>query len=495
MNDWTTYGFDNARDGFNPNSTALTPANVAQLSEVWQANLLTNTQTQPIVATNVGGHAALLIVGGANGSAYALDAQSGTQVWKQSLGMQTYDCGTGPSSFGVGGTAVYDATSHSVFVPDDQTTGGVVADEIYRLDVATGTILGSANVAPSPLAMGSAPEVDFLHTALTLAPSGLLYAGTGSTCDVSPWRGRVAAVDTRSMTLASTFFTAFGQGANFSGGGVWGWGGVSIDGSGSVYTGVGNADVNQDTSPYVTAPNEYAGYAEHVVKLSSDLSTVLAANYPGFTFAGNSVDLDFSGTPVLFSPLGCGVMSASQGKGGALVAYDTSTLSNGPIARFQLSQSTDGSAYIGNPAYSPVTGLLYAAAASAQGGALEPPGLVAIAPSGCRSLNIVWHAQFGPDSLTYAKPRSAPTVTAGGVVLLGTPCSLTSDGTGCLASPSGRTGGALWAIDASSGALLGGGKPILFMPSPIRMAPVVDGNWVFVLDAGGHLAGLTLPST
>ena len=248
LNDWTTYGYDNARDGFNPNSAALTPASVAQLSEVWQANLLTNTQTQPIVATGVGAHTALVIVGGANGSEYAFDAQSGAQVWKQSLGSQTFNCGS-PSTFGVGGTAVYDAASHSVFVPDDRTTSGVVADEIYRLDVGTGAVLAQTNVAPSPLAMGSAPEIDFLHTALTLAPSGLLYAGTGSTCDISPWRGRVAAVDTHSMTLAGTFFTTFGQGANYSGGGVWGWGGVSVDGSGNVYTGVGNADDSATTNP------------------------------------------------------------------------------------------------------------------------------------------------------------------------------------------------------------------------------------------------------
>ena len=198
---------------------------------------------------------------------------------------------------------------------------------------------------------------------------------------------------------------------------------------------------------------------------------------------------------MLFAPLGCDLMSASQVKGGALVVYDTSTLGSGPVARFQLSGK-----YRRKCVYRQSRLLTGHGPALCRGGdgaraaRSSRPDSSRSRRAVAQSMNIVWHAQFGPDSLTYAKARSAPTVTAGGVVLLGTPCAPTSDGTGCLATPSGKIGGALWAIDASSGAVLGGGKPILFMPSPIRMAPVVDGNWVFVLDAGGHLAGLTLPS-
>jgi len=86
-------------------------------------------------------------------------------------------------------------------------------------------------------------------------------------------------------------------------------------------------------------------------------------------------------------------------------------------------------------------------------------------------------------------PRSMPTVTAGGVVFVGSPCKLDSVG-GC--NGTGLFGGALWALDANTGALLNNGKPIITTPKDIRMGAVVDGQWIFVLDNFGALYGLTI---
>ena len=69
-----------------------------------------------------------------------------------------------------------------------------------------------------------------------------MYVGSGSTCDLSSWRGAVYAVNVASMTLENTFYTVYGQGGAYSGGGVWGWGGAAVDAAGNVYIGVGNAD-------------------------------------------------------------------------------------------------------------------------------------------------------------------------------------------------------------------------------------------------------------
>ena len=65
--DWTTYGFDNHRDGFNPSSGAFTPASLGALHLSWQQIAYNNdnaTQSQPVLATNVGSHAGLVFVGG-----------------------------------------------------------------------------------------------------------------------------------------------------------------------------------------------------------------------------------------------------------------------------------------------------------------------------------------------------------------------------------------------------------------------------------------------
>jgi hypothetical protein len=223
------------------------------------------------------------------------------------------------------------------------------------------------------------------------------------------------------------------------------------------------------------------------VKLSGDLSTVEGSNYPGFNFVIGFLDLDYAGTPVIYQPSGCNVLAATQGKGGTLVINDTQSLAE--LNSFALSVPSANAYYIGNPAYSPNTGYLYAAITSAGvGSSLLPPGLAAI--GGCGA-SISWHAQFGPDSVFYAgeNPRSAPTVTAGGAVFLGTPC--TSDGNGGCGS-AGAVNGALWAVDGTTGNVLGGGKPVLVTGDNIRMAPSADGLWLFVLDDSGNFYGLTV---
>jgi hypothetical protein len=120
--------------------------------------------------------------------------------------------------------------------------------------------------------------------------------------------------------------------------------------------------------------------------------------------------------------------------------------------------------------------------------------MVALQFSGCAS-SILWHSQFGPDSISYesigSRPRSAPTVTAGGVVFMGTPCTPNGTG-GCGAPTAVKPGGALWALDASTGTVLGGGNPLLTTFDHIRMAPSADGLWVWVLDNSGNLFGLTI---
>jgi hypothetical protein len=255
-----------------------------------------------------------------------------------------------------------------------------------------------------------------------------------------------------------------------------------------------------------------------VLRLSSNLTTVQAANQPIpiATFGGNAVDLDVNGTPVVFNPGAlCDPEFAIQGKAGTLLLYDETNIGAGPIGQFQLSPSSYSDGFLGSPAYSPVTGLLYVAVPSSNG-SLFPPGMVAISP-GCGNPSVVWNSGFGPDSYAPGStqgpgiPRSVPAVSAGGVVLVGTPCVVSGNSCAattasnyaktkghatkpliCCAPPNGTIGGALWALDASTGNLLNGGQPLLITGGPIRMPPTIDGNWVFVMDNSGDLYGLTL---
>jgi hypothetical protein len=489
FNDWPTYGYDAQRSGFNPNTAQISPATIANggLHLAWHiAN--GGGQTQPVIATNVGGHQALVITSNEN-SMSAYDGLTGATVWGPTAlqSQNLKECGIAS----VGGTAYYDAALGALFVVNGNgsSPNHVI---LYELNVTNGGIISQVDVTPALLP----GEGVYGHTAITFA-NGLLYLGTSSNCEDASWRGRVVAVNPSTMTVRDTFFTTYGVGGNdYGGGGVWAWGGVSADASGNIYTGSGNAEtpdtINSGTeaAPFVSTTDEQAGYGEHLVKLSSDLATVEGSNYPGFNFQIGYSDLDYTGTPVLFQPSGCDLQSATQGKGGTLVVNDTTNLSTS--TSYQLSEPSGLADYIGNPGYSPGTGLLYAAVASSQDGSLEPPGMVAFQFPSCSS-SILWHARFGPDSFAYesagAEPRSAPTVTAGGVVFMGTPC--TSNGSGGCGTP-GALNGALWAIDASTGTVLGGGNPVLVTPDNIRMAPSADGLWLWLFDNSGNLFGMTV---
>lgn len=493
FNDYVTFGYDNARDAFNPNSSTITPAALPKLHLAWQSAIGGgdfNVQSQPILATEIAKHAGLLFVGGGSGRVFGYDALTGATVWTTDLGTLSYSyCGESTFYFGVGGSAAYDPATKSLYIVGNKnpSLNAFGKNILYHLEAATGRVLGHVDFTSAP---AGPTEQNFGHTSVTLQ-NGVAYVGTGSTCDVSSWRGRVVAVNVPAMTIGRTFFTVWdphnlrGQGAQpWGGGGIWGWGGVSLDPSGNVLTGVGNTDNGTSSNgsikpPFEAAPHEYSGYGETLLELSSNLSTVIGDNHPIPTnqYNGVSIDLDVQGTPLVVTPngAGCDTMIAQQGKSGELTVYDESRLSAGFAAQYQLSPSTYSDGYLGDPAYSSATGLIYAPVASSVSPTLFPPGLIAIDP-GCGTPSVTWHAAFGSDSSGTGIPRSVPAASAGGVVFAG--------------SVNG-TGGDFWAIDAATGNVLNGGTPILATSGYLRTPATIDGDWIFVLDGDGNLYGLT----
>jgi hypothetical protein len=495
FNDWPTYQFDNQRDGYNPNTTAFTPASIAGMHLAWQLTAIGSTKAgQPLLMTNVAGHTALLFVPNF-GYAQAYDALTGALVWSNPNipDASVQDCGIS----GISGTAAYVKSLGALYIADGN--GGTDPNHVivYRLNAATGAVTGQVDVTPTLLPT----EANLSHTGITYA-NGRIYVGTGSDCEGTQtgayisWRGSISSIDPNSMALLSTFYTVYGQGGStYGGGGVWAWGGVSTDYSGNIFAGTGNAETADSVSPravaapFVAAPAENSGYGEHVLKLSPDLSTVEASDAPANNFNVGQNDLDFPGVPtIMTAPLGsgCGLLSGSQGKGGLLVVHNTATLSE--VATYQLSEPNGNAYYVGNPAYSPATGYLYAAVTTAN--ALYPPGMVAIGSCGT---SVAWNTVFGPDSSLYSgeNPRSAPTVTSGGVVFMGTPC--TASGLTCGAP--GALGGAMWALDARTGSLLNNSNPITLTTDDIRMAPIVDGEWMYFSDNSGNFYAYTIDPT
>ena len=119
---------------------------------------------------------------------------------------------------------------------------------------------------------------------------------TGSTCDISPWYGRIVAIATYWAERTGTFYTLSGtsqRGA--SGGGIWGPGGASIDPTtNDVFVATGNADTS-------AGAEQNAGYA-NIIELSPTLGTIIAVSSPQHPQISGDNDFDFGATPLRFQP-------------------------------------------------------------------------------------------------------------------------------------------------------------------------------------------------
>lgn len=464
--DWSTFGFDGARTGYNPSETTLNSSNVGGIKLLWSYGFKLgagdSVLAQPVLASAVStpqGTHNLLYVGASTGEFDAFDADSGSIVWQKQLPSVRFGCGSGSSSTGVDRTAVFDRNANRIYVEDGQNS-------IHALDMGTG-----AEATGWPVTLSNAtPGHEFPHGGLNYNPvNHLLYATTSSTCDLSPWNGRVAVVDTRAQAQVGVFFTVPGPGGvtvpGGGGGGVWGDGGASIDPlTQNVFAAVGNADTK-------TGNPQNFGYGENVVSLSSNL-TLIGANYPNLPGSGTFDDLDFGATPMLFQPAGCGPLAAAMNKSGILVVYDRTNVVGGPLQVLDMNGPSNFGNFIGLPAYSPATGLVYVPLPDdfTVSGTTYHRGLAALRFQGCSLQPApVWNATFGisPTGKDYDDRHSPPTV-ANGVVYI-------SDGPGQV----------LYAFDAGSGQKLWNSGTTI--SNEVYTAPVVDKN-VYATDYGSLYA-------
>jgi len=400
--DWPTYGYDVQRTGYNPNEHTLGVNNVGNLHELWTFKLGAVTVSQPVYASNVnvnGRNTDVIYTGSENGYFYALNATTGNKIWSRKLGAELTTCDDLPGGvFGVSSTAALERSKNCVYV-----AGG--DGNAYALDMSNGAI-----VPGWPVNLVD-PSLLHVYGAINIF-NGKLYAVTAGYCDHNKYRGTTVEVDTTTAKLTKQFFPtgAFGP----IGGGIWGYGGASVDpnstnpGPGNVYVAVGNAFAN---------PESY-GYADQVVSLDSSLH-VIAANYPGLTTAVS--DVGFGATPLLFqAPSICRrSLLAAENKSGVLFIYDRYNVQAGPLQRLQLASLKEANAgqFIGLPAFSPVTKMIYVSNTSDSSSGTYKHGMVALKVQSNCNVALAWQTTVAgiPNAIT---PYSSPTV-ANGVVYHG----------------------------------------------------------------------------
>jgi outer membrane protein assembly factor BamB len=428
--DWSTWGFGVDRQGYNAAESTISTGNVGQLHQRWSVDLGAYINAAAVVATgvNVGGVAKdLVYVGTEHGILFALTTD-GKIVWYRSLGSHQMNCPDTPDMiYGVSASVVYDRAGNRIFA-----AGG--DGHVYALDPATGNILNGW-----PVAISSDPGHETVYSAPTLF-GGRLYVELAGRCDQTPYHGRILAIDT--STRATNQFYVTGSATGPNGGGIWGWGGVSIDpANGDVYAATGNALIRP----------ENAFYAEHVIRLSSTLQ-VKAAHSPGVAI----VDDDFGSTPVLFQKNGCPPQLVVEQKNGSLYLYDRDAIAAGYRQRVLLNQEL-----IGVPGYSPATSMVYVVNPVTSADGTYKAGLLAFRlDAGC-NLQLAWQAP-APVGV-----GSTPTI-ANGIVYY------SSGSPGIVHALDASTGQPLWA----SGAELAG---------PVLAAPVVVNGILFDGSYDNHL--------
>jgi outer membrane protein assembly factor BamB len=423
--DWATYGFDLARTGFNPLEATLSAANVGRLRQLWSADLVGFITAQPMYAAGVRvGSQTLdvLYVGTEAGDLVALNALTGAQLWRRNLGTQFDFCSTN----GVTGAPVLDRSTNRLYA-----AGG--SGQVYALDLSTGA------VAPGwPVAATTMPATEKVWSALTLA-NGALYVPVSGHCgDAPPYYGRVEAIDPASAEPLGAFVTV--PKSLGGGGGIWGYGGVSVNASGHVFAASGNA-INAD---------EGVAFAESVIELTRALRLV-GANNPGIPSRG---DNDFGSTPVLFQAPGCPAQLTALNKIGTLYLYVQGDVNAGPLQQMAIS----GANLIGLSAYW-LNGRLVISPVDVARGGLQP-GLVAHrVGSDCR-LSQVWNAALG-SSTTF----SSATI-ANGVAYVGS-----------------GTNGKAYGLNVQTGATLWTGQT----QGAVYAPPIVANGRVYVVSWDQHV--------
>jgi outer membrane protein assembly factor BamB len=393
---WLTYGFDEVRTGYNPDETTIGPNNAAHIHKLWSRSLGGVMVAQPVEAAGVkvrGVAMNLIYEGTGRGGFYAIRAADGHVVWHKHLGTMKTPCSDFPHHrFGVGGAGAISFTSPGkgvVYVAGDDGA-------VHALDLATGReergwpVRGVFN--PSHLQV---------FGGLTLF-KGRLYVTAANLCDRPPYHGGAIEINVPAHKVVHHFYPAGPPSGGISGGGIWGPGGVSVDPATSdVYAATGNA---------LTTPENYR-YSNSVVRLSPSLR-VLGSSSPPLV----GVDVDFGSTPVLFKPAGCGhTLLAAENKSGVLLIYTTGNIRSGPRQRLQIADVNHG-AFIGAPAWDPVTNELYIANSSNSNSDVFKRGMVALKAHRDCNLSLAWQRLRGP---TGKNVSVSPPTVANGVVYYG----------------------------------------------------------------------------
>jgi outer membrane protein assembly factor BamB len=328
-NEWLTWGYDQERTGWNRAETTLSPKNVKGLKQLWSTQLsvpadryVLSTMTAPIVAAQVAtasGAKDLVFILGANDTLFAVDANSGQQIWSKSFpNPQTpkkpkeWLC-PGPAN----DTPTIDKARGIVFfiTSDGNLRGLSLADGAERLTpvamVAPFARAWSLNLIDNVLystsgrACGEVTDKSSMEYAAAI--SGLRRAGNGPLLDASA----VNAADVSDLAhpRVNHFFTSGARPAA-----PWGRGGA--------VRGPGGVILETSDGRYDPASGDFS---ESILKVAPKAARLMDSYTPTNWMDNLMHDMSGSASPVVFNFAGKTLVAASQ-KEGVLRILDAGNL-------------------------------------------------------------------------------------------------------------------------------------------------------------------------
>src|SRR5580658_304021 len=346
-----TYHNDVARTGQNPTETTLTTSNVNSVTfgKRFQATLDGLVDAQPLYVfgvsiPNQGSHN-VLIAATENDSLYALDADTGAQIWKVSLlpsGESPSDdrnCSQVTPQIGITSTPVIvlkpDTTEGAIFaVAMSKDSSGKYHQRLHKVSLTTGkTLTTSVEVIGKYPGTGEDSKdgyalfdpAQYKERSGLLLLNGVVYLGWASNCDDPPYTGWIMGYETKTLTQVSVIDVT----PNGDEGAIWGAGaGLAADSSGSIY--FLDANGTFDTTLNAQGFPIDGDFGNAFIKLSATGNQLSVVDY--FTMHNTTDESDGD---------------IDLGSGGALVLPDM-TDASGQVQHLAIGAGKDSNIYLVN---------------------------------------------------------------------------------------------------------------------------------------------------
>lgn len=320
--DVITYHYNTMRNGVNTQETILTPTNVTSTTfgKVGFFTADGKVDAQPLFLANLtvsGQSHNVLYMASEHGTLYALDADTGSQLWKTSVipsGESTSDdhgCSQITSEIGITSTPVIDRSygAHGAIflVSMSKESNGTYHQRLHALDITTGAELSGSPTEITATYPGTGSNstggnvvfdpAQYAERAALLLANGKIYLAWTSHCDFSPYTGWVMSYSESTLKQVSVMNLT----PNGSMGAIWMSGnGLATDSTGDIYLLTGNGTFDNTLTNGFPANGNFGNTMLRLHETSGKLSVAdYFAAYNTTDLSNRDLDLG-SGGEMLF---------------------------------------------------------------------------------------------------------------------------------------------------------------------------------------------------